>query len=182
MFSYTIDDDVILRLYAPRHAEALFALCDRNRDHLRPWLPWIENTHSVDDSLGYIKAMRAGYGAGTDIAVGIWYKGELAGSIGLHRIDARNKSAVIGYWLSAEYQGKGIMTRACRAIVKHGFQDLRLNRIVIRVAPSNMPSRAIPERLNFVNEGTSRQMAAHYDGYIDLINYAQLASEWSENA
>ncbi|MGB1252070.1 MAG: GNAT family N-acetyltransferase [Candidatus Promineifilaceae bacterium] len=178
MFSHQINDDIVLRLYAPCHAKELFALADRNRDHLRPWLPWIESTRTVQDQLGFIKAMRTKYGNGTDLAIGIWFQGELVGSIGLHRIDEHNKSAEIGYWLSADAQGKGIMTRACRAVINHGFHDLGLNRITIRVAPDNKASRAIPERLAFVQEGILRQASAHYDGFIDLVFYGMLAAEW----
>lgn len=178
MFTHNIDDDLQLRLFEPHHAEALFALSDRNRDHLRPWLPWIESTHAVADSRGYILAMRQGYGAGTDLAIGIWFQGELVGAIGMHRIDEQNKSAEIGYWLSADAQGNGIITRACRAVLSYAFGDRALNRIVIRVNPHNTPSRAIPERLQFTQEGTHRQIQAHYDHFIDLVVYSMLASEW----
>jgi len=178
MFSHPIDDDIVLRLFEPHHAEALFVLSDRNREHLRPWLPWIENTHEVSDSRGYILAMRRGYGAGTDLAIGIWFKGELVGAIGLHRIDETNQSAEIGYWLSADAQGNGIVTRSCRAVLDYAFGDRALNRVTIRVDPRNAPSRAIPERLRFTEEGTLRQIQAHDDHFIDLVIYSMLASEW----
>lgn len=179
MFSYQVDDDLVLRPFEPRDAAVLFALSDRNRDHLRPWLPWIEKTLSVNDTQQFIAAMRAGYGKGTDVAIGIWHQGALAGSIGLHQIDQENKSAEIGYWLSADAQGHGLITRSCRAVIGYAFRDLNLNRIVIKVAPDNLASRAVPERLGFVREGTLRQVAAHYDTFLDLIIYSILAAEWS---
>jgi hypothetical protein len=43
-----------LRLLERHHAETLFALTDRNRDHLRPWLPWVDGVRSAADSLAFV--------------------------------------------------------------------------------------------------------------------------------
>ena len=47
MFRLKIDDDLELQLLEERHAEELFALTDENRDYLREWLPWLDNTTCV---------------------------------------------------------------------------------------------------------------------------------------
>jgi|GEM_PF-3799316 len=41
-------------------------------------------------------------------------------------------------------------------IEPYGFEVLALNRMVINCASENSRSRAIPERLDFTNEGTCR--------------------------
>ena len=33
-----------------RHAEQLADLTDRNREHLRTWLPWVDASRTVEDS------------------------------------------------------------------------------------------------------------------------------------
>ena len=70
------------------------------------------------------------------------------------------------------------MTRACRALVEVGFTRLDLNRIVIRAACGNDKSAAVPLRLGFTLEGTSRQAERLYDRYVDLRVYALLKEEW----
>jgi len=67
---------------------------------------------------------------------------------------------------------------ACDAIIEYAFKDLQLNRIEIRAGIHNRQSRAVPERLGFVNEGTARQAEWIYDHYIDHAIYGLLRSEW----
>jgi ribosomal-protein-serine acetyltransferase len=45
-----IGDDAELRLLEERHAEALFALIDGSREHLRRWLPWVDGNQSAGDA------------------------------------------------------------------------------------------------------------------------------------
>jgi ribosomal-protein-serine acetyltransferase len=84
----------------------------------------------------------------------------------------------LGYWLGEEYQGKGLVTAACRALVEHAFGELGLNRVVISCATENEKSCAIPERLGFRREGIERQAEWLYDHFVDHVTYSALASEW----
>ena len=74
------------------------------------------------------------------------------------------------------------MTRACRALVDHGFHDMGLHRIEIRVAPGNTRSRAVAERLGFTQEGVLRDAAWLYDHYVDYVVYGMLSNEWQATA
>jgi ribosomal-protein-serine acetyltransferase len=84
----------------------------------------------------------------------------------------------IGYWLAAPFQGRGIMTRACRAMVAYAFDTLRLQKVVIRCALGNTRSCAIPQRLGFKHEGIARQAEWLYDHFVDLNLFGMLASNW----
>ena len=72
------------------------------------------------------------------------------------------------------------MTRACRALVDYAFSELGLNRIEIQCAVQNVKSRAIPERLDFTQEGVIRQAEWLYDHYNDHVIYGMLAEEWRQ--
>jgi ribosomal-protein-serine acetyltransferase len=109
---------------------------------------------------------------------GIWHEDRLAGVIGYDPIDWENRSTELGYWLGEEYQGKGLVTAACRALVEHAFGELGLNRVVISCATENEKSCAIPERLGFRREGIERQAEWLYDRFVDHVTYSALASEW----
>ncbi|OGF56046.1 MAG: alanine acetyltransferase [Candidatus Fraserbacteria bacterium RBG_16_55_9] len=178
MFICRLDAEAELRLLEDRHATELFLLTDQNRDHLRRWLPWVDVTASIEITRKFIRNALKLFAANRGFQAGIWYQGRLAGVIGYHRIDWFNRKTSIGYWLGASFQGKGLMTKACRALVDYAFHDLKLNRVEIRCAAQNKRSRAIPERLGFTQEGVSRQAEWLYDHYVDHVIYAMLASEW----
>lgn len=178
MFTYQVHDKTTLRLLEPRHAEPLFALTDANRAHLREWLPWLDSTTSVKDTLAFIQASQQQFASNNGFQAGIWYQDQIVGVIGF-RIAWQNQSTSIGYWLSREFQGRGIMTKACRALADYAFKELGLNRVEIRCAVENLKSRAIPERLGFKNEGTVRQAERLYERFLDIVIYGVLANEWS---
>ncbi|RXJ04577.1 N-acetyltransferase [Anaerobacillus alkaliphilus] len=167
MFTYTLNSEAELKLLELRHAEELFQLTDQSREHLREWLPWVNFTKSVSDSKEFINGSLRQFSQNNGFQAGIWYKGTLVGVIGLHNINWSNKATSIGYWLGAGYQGNGIMTAACRAVVDYCFNELQLERIEIRAATTNHKSMAIPKRLGFQQEGCLRRSEWLYDKFVD---------------
>lgn len=161
-----------------RDAKALFALVEVDRPRLARWLPWPEANLSVQDSRAYILRVRTQARAGLAESYGLWWKGRLVGIAGFVWIDAAHRSAAIGYWLAQEAEGHGLMTAAVKALLRHGFRALGLNRIEIRAGVRNHRSRAIPRRLGFRHEGTLRQAERLGDRFVDHAVYSLLASEW----
>ena len=178
MFKHMLNEDTDLRLLEPRHAAECYALIDANRARLQNWLDWVERTRSVDDTKAYCKLALEQCSQGKSLVVGIWHRGRFAGTVGLEDINTFSGSAEIGYWLGEEFEGHGLVTNTCRAIVAHAFGTLGLNRLQIRVQPTNARSRAIPPRLGFRHEGTLRQVGRILDSRIDLDVYSLLREEW----
>ena len=179
MFTCRIDDDLELRLPEERDADAMFALTDDNREYLRSWLPWVDATKAVDATLAFIKNVRKEYAEGSNVPNFMWYKKKLVGSISLFGINPHG-CAEIGYWVAEKSQGKGIITRSCKALMQHGFETLKLNRIQIRCAVDNKKSRSVIDKLGFKEIGIHRQSEKHTDGYKDIFNFDLLADEWRE--
>ena len=169
------EPDVELRELSAADATAVFALTDSERERIREWLPWVDQTKAVDDTLAFIA--RTLETEGKELAFGIWVAGELAGTIGL-TIDAEARAGEIGYWLAAAFEGRGIVTRSCRALIEHGFGSLVLHRIEIQADPRNARSRAVPERLGFTLEGHHRDAAVMNGRFVDLVVYGLLEDEW----
>ena len=96
-------------------------------------------------------------------------------SIGL----IRQRISVIG--LVINFRDLGIMMKVAKTLTDYAFSELQLNKVEIRAAFENMKSRAIPERLGFVNEGCIRQAEWLYDHFVDHAVYGMLAEEWNEN-
>lgn len=178
MFKLDVDGSTALTMVALPDAEELFALTDSSRHYLREWLPWVDATKTPEDTRNFIQSALNQYANNNGFHCCIRYKGKIAGVIGFHHVDWINRKAAIGYWLGQKYQGRGIMTNCCRALVEFAFSQLQLNRVEIRVASGNGKSRAIPERLGFVQEGILRETEWLYDHFVDSVVYAMLQRDW----
>lgn len=177
-FRYILDEDTELLLLKEEDAEELYALTNRNREHLRHWLPWVDSIQSISDTKRYITSSIRQYADDNGFQAGIWLQGRLVGIIGYHGVDWVNRSTTIGYWVGASFQGKGLVTKASRALVDWAFREWRLNRVEIRCARENHRSRAIPERLGFTEEGIVREGEWLYDHFVDLMLYGMVAKDW----
>jgi len=171
------DGEICLSPVCAGDAQGLFALVNRDRVYLREWLPWLEASRSVQDTLNFIELSQKQFEKKEALSVCIRFRDEIAGMIGFHRFDWNNRSTSIGYWLAQNMQGKAIVTRSCRLLLNFAFTELKLNRVEIRCARENKKSRAIPERLGFTNEGTIRDGEWLYDKFVDLIVYGKLSRE-----
>ncbi|HWP82210.1 MAG TPA: GNAT family protein [Bacteroidota bacterium] len=180
LLNISVDNEITLKVLEENDAEALYRHVDAHRAYMREWLPWVDSEQSPADTKRFIQLVQQQYRQHEGLQTGIWYNGEIAGVIGYHRFDWPNRATSIGYWLSKEFQGHGIMTRSCRALVDYAFGELGLHRVEIRCAVGNLKSRAIPERLGFRVEGTAREAEWLYDHFVDLIVYAMLDYEWRE--
>jgi ribosomal-protein-serine acetyltransferase len=161
-----------------RHAPELFAVVDRERSYLREWLPWVDRTIAVADSLAFIQTTAQQFGTNNGSVAGIWCNREFAGTVGMHNIDWVNQKVELGYWIAARFQGRGIVTGACHGLISHCFEYWKLHRVEIHCATGNLMSRAIPERLGFRREGLLREAHRLNERYHDLEIYGMLASEW----
>jgi ribosomal-protein-serine acetyltransferase len=173
-----IDDVTELRTLEERDTHAFYQLIERNRSHLRTWLPWLDSTLTPEDERAFIRVTYAQYVDNKAVTCGLWYRKQAAGTISYHPIDWMNRKVEIGYWLGAEFQGQGLMTKACAKMMEYAFTTLNLNKVEIRCATGNMRSCAIPQRLGFKHEGIIRQAEWLYDHFVDLNFYGLLANEW----
>ena len=140
----------------------------------------MDTNRTVEDRKNFIRGALKQFAENNGFTAGIWHEGRLAGVIGYHSIDWENRTTAVGYWLGEEFQGQGLVTVACRALVDHAFEELNLNRVSIACATENKKSCAIPERLGFRREGVVRQAEWLYDHFVDHVVYATLASEWQK--
>jgi ribosomal-protein-serine acetyltransferase len=174
--SWQIDDDAILRTLTLDDADVVFRAVDENRDRLRPYMPWERTTLSPDDVRAFIERSLA---SPTDRdANGIWVGNEYAGNAGL-REDPDTNAGEIGYWNVRGFEGRGLITAACRRLIDYGFHERKLHRIEIHAAAGNHRSRAVAERLGFTFEATTRDGHRMPDGtYVDQVVYGLLDHEW----
>ncbi|MFC5269685.1 GNAT family N-acetyltransferase [Adhaeribacter terreus] len=175
-----ISETTTLEPLSEHHTEPVFNLIQQNREQLRIWLPWVENMNEITDFQNFLNGARQRVADKLAVAFFIRHEGKIAGNIGLYHIDHQNKIAAIGYWLGEKFQGKGIITIACRKITDFGFNELNLNRIELKCGTSNHKSQAIPERLGFTKEGILRQAELLNGNFHDLYLYSMLKQDWEK--
>jgi ribosomal-protein-serine acetyltransferase len=178
MVKIPIEEGLSLRTFEHDDAKELFALTDSSRAYLRCWLPWLDATRSLQDTRTFIESGLRQSAANLGFQNGIWHEGRLVGVIGYHHVDWPNRCTNIGYWLGEQFQGRGLMTKACRALVEYAFDIWRMNRVEIRCAAENLKSRAIPERLGFTSEGVLHEAEWLYDHFVDHVVYGMVLKEW----
>ena len=160
------------------HAEALFELLRNDWDYFREWMPNLHENYSLEDARSFIRNCLERFASSKDFTFGIWRENVLVGVVSLKSIDSVNRVGSLAYFLGASYQGKGLVTNACRVLLDYAFTELKLHRVDILCAPENKKSRAIPEGLGFKEEGTFREVQWLHTRFVDLVLYGMLESEW----
>jgi ribosomal-protein-serine acetyltransferase len=178
--SLQVTDCVELRQIEEGDAQPLTDLIDRNRAYLKEWLPWLDNSTDIHDTARFIGRSIEQALDDNGLTLAIVYSGSLAGVVGQHYLDSINRRTELGYWLDSAHQGKGIVTRSVARLVDYAFAAQNCHRVIIHCAVGNVKSRAIPERLGFVQEGVLREAEWLYDHYVDLAIYSMLKSNWPD--
>ncbi|MFQ5758897.1 MAG: GNAT family N-acetyltransferase, partial [Candidatus Bathyarchaeia archaeon] len=82
--------------------------------------------------------------------------------------------------LNPAYWGQGIMTEALRAVLKHGFEKMELNRIQAIIDSKNTRSLKLVHRLGFKKEGVLRQRSYFNGQFLDDVCFSLLKKEWTK--
>lgn len=179
---FELDDGLLLRHLVNGDADALCSAVMVNYDHLRTFLHWVAPTFSQRTALDFIQRSKRSIKEGKVQNWGVFLDGNLAGMIGFVRFDHPSRNCEIGYWISKEHEGRGLITRSCRRLLDYAFHDLKFNRVEIHCAAENVRSRRIPERLGFTLEGVLRRSQWRHDRFHDMAIYGLLAEEWPSSS
>jgi ribosomal-protein-serine acetyltransferase len=115
----TVDENISLEFLEEIHAESLLNLVNANRTYLREWLPWVDGMQTVANFTHYIIDTKKRAADKTDFGYAIIIDKNIVGRIGLHHINYQNRIAEIGYWLADGWQGRGIITKSCKALINY---------------------------------------------------------------
>ena len=149
------------------------AILETERLILRPW-----SEADAEECYRYAKDPDVGPAAGWAVHTSVEYSRDIirrvlsapeiyaivlketglpVGSIGLHHNDlaAKEDEAELGYWLGKPYWGRGIVPEAARELLRHAFEDLKLERIWCWYYDGNEKSRRVQEKLGFSYQWTS---------------------------
>ena len=179
---------LILRQFEVRDAEEFYRLEQQSLQvHLAPYSP--SRIEPATDQEG-IRTMRELLRTTTErwedgldhrFAIILKESGAIIGQIGITNI-IRNvaQSAFIGYWVGNKYLNRGYATEALISALHYSFELARLHRISLWIAPDNMPSLRMAEKLKLRYEGKALR-ALHLGGaWQDTNIYAITSEEWNE--
>ena len=157
---------IVLRPFRDEDAPALWNAVDASREHLKRWMPWVNDHNSLDFSREYVRRMQARWILREDMPMGIWRKsdGTFLGATGLHRFDWAVPAMEIGYWLCPEAEGHGYTTEAVKLIAPFAFRHLHAERVTIVCDSKNLRSAAVPLRAGFLHEATLRNERRNTNG------------------
>jgi RimJ/RimL family protein N-acetyltransferase len=101
------------------------------------------------------------------------------GDISLWRTSREHNQGEIGFVLHPDHQGQGYGTEAMRELLRIGFEDVGLHRIVGRCDARNGASARLMQRLGMRLEAHLRENELIKGEWCDELIYAMLATEWS---
>ena len=182
LFTWPLGDDAALIPRTVAIAEAYQALLEVNYERLAHWFPGAFDKPPTPEGT-HVELERSGQAwlEGSQLPLAITVKAEdrwrLVGWVNL-LIDGPARSAEVGYWLDAGFEGRGLVTRAVTAVLDHAFGPLGLHRVELQTTTNNKRSRSVAQRLGFTQEGVLREAAAFPDERRDDVVYGLLAREW----
>ena len=140
-----------------------------------------ETHRSVEDSESFLRLALEGYEREDFGGWGVVLKdsGAFVGTCGMDAGYApEHARAELGYVLSREHWGRGLMPEAVRAVIRFGFGRMGLNRVQARCIAENAASARVMEKAGMTYEGTLRESEFIKGAYRDMKLYSILRREY----
>ena len=139
---------LILRKWQESDAKSLYEYAKDPR--VGPIAGWPIHT-SVEDSREIIKNVLS---ADETYAVIPKDQDQAVGSVGLmigsaSNLDIPDTEGEIGYWIGVPFWGQGLIPEAVEELLRHGFEDLKLDRIWCGYFDGNEKSKRVQEKCGF---------------------------------
>ena len=163
--------DCCVRPYVLEDAEALAKYADNRAVWitLRDRFP---HPYTTDDAVGFLRIATTQLPT-SDFAIAT--ADEVIGGIGLQRqSDVHRLTAEIGYWLGEPFWGRGIATRAVRAVTAWAFATTSLERLYACVFATNPASARVLSNAGYQFEGRMRRAVIKDGRVLDQLIYAAL--------
>lgn len=143
-----LNAEVKLEKIALKHADEMFSQIDRHRDYLSDFVHWTRFNKTLEDSKNFVNKCEEETDRGETFVWAICKNNKAIGTISLNKpIDWQNRIALIGYWLSPEAQGNGIVTQAVNAMMN--ATQAHFSTYILRCAVHNERSNKVAQRCGF---------------------------------
>jgi RimJ/RimL family protein N-acetyltransferase len=170
---------LLLRPFTPDDVDDVFAY--QSREDVCRYIPYPPRTREqVAERIAplYARSTIGDPGQGVLLPVQLRSAGRVIGDVMLHWISREHGTGEIGYVFNPDYAGHGYATEAARALLRLGFADLGLRRIVARTDARNTASAAVLRRVGMRQEAHLVENEWFKGGWSDELDFAILAREW----
>lgn len=106
--------------------------------------------------------------------------GECIGQIAYFLVDSKNHFAEIEYCIGSAFQCRGYATEATKAVIRYGFERIRLHKVQICTKTVNAASKRVIEKCGFTYEGTLRDYFYMNGEYVGRLYFSMLKSEYEQ--
>jgi RimJ/RimL family protein N-acetyltransferase len=173
---------VILRRYQEGEGAQVYQLVAGNRSRLIDHFPKTV-AQLKDEKRGelFVRNKIAEWHAQKGYSFGMWdIQGhEYIGQISAKNIDWEIPRAELSYYISKEYEGKGIVKAALLLLIKFCFDNLHTQKLCIRTTPANIRSAKLAESCGFRKEGIIRNDFMKPDKTLsDVVYYGMIAEDF----
>ncbi|WP_020519717.1 GNAT family N-acetyltransferase [Catelliglobosispora koreensis] len=104
--------------------------------------------------------------------------GQLLGDVVLFWHSREHQGGELGYVVNPDFGGHGYVTEAATAMLRLGFEELGLHRIIARIDERNGPSARLARRLGMRQEAHLIENEWFKGDWSNEFQFAMLASEW----
>ncbi len=139
----------------------------------------IPHPYHEEDAIFWIHLSNEGFRNGDRFTFGIFRieDNEFIGGMGL-RVDQSNHRAELGYWIAEPYWNMGYATEASKAILKFGFEEIGLHKILATHVSENEASGKVMIKSGMVKEGELAEHVYKNGKYYSLFQYRMLNNEY----
>ncbi|HAT55019.1 MAG TPA: hypothetical protein DCW31_07250 [Lactobacillus sp.] len=167
-----VNDELKLQTLQQSEAADYFGLIQANQAQLAKWLPWALKVETLADQERTIRAaVKADQNQPTQFS--IYWRHQLVGRISFVELDLRKQTAEIGYWLSEDAQGNGIMCASVDRLVQYGFEILRLRQIDLKIAVQNKASLHVAAACGFKQQERLTNAIHLIYGPVDAVRWTR---------
>lgn len=172
-------DRLLLRPLTSRDTDALLAY--RGREDVCRYVPFDPMTREgIAERLAgqWARTELTGEGQSLTLGAEVRETGELAGDSVLFWHSQEHAGGEIGYVFNPSHGGRGYATEAVTMMLRLGFEELGLRRIIARIDERNDSSARLARRVGMRQEARLIENEFFKGEWSNELDFAMLAAEW----
>ena len=165
--------DNLLRPWQPGDAPIVLAAAAEpmmDRQFTAP----VDSLAAAQEWIGMVEARRVD---DTAYAFAVLDDGVPVGNVAVSSVERRHLTGWVSYWMRPGARGKGLATRACRAVSEFAFAELGLFRLELAHRLDNPASCRVALGAGFQREGVERARLLYSGVRYDTETHSRLASD-----
>jgi RimJ/RimL family protein N-acetyltransferase len=174
-----LTDRLLLRPFRDDDLDAFHAI--QRRDDVVRYLYWEPKSRDESNEMLQRRMLQVAIdkeGDGLHLAAELRGTGEMIGHFSLFLASQEHRHGEVGFVMHPDHHGHGYATEGARVMLRLGFEELGLHRIVGRCDARNESSWRLMERLGMRREAHLIENEFVKGEWTDELDYAMLEREW----